>query len=220
MLNERDSGSFRAVVLSLFTHALILLPLMMISRQQIESSVATLEVSIVPEQGRPEPPAEPPAEPAPQSRPPQPVKVPHQPQAAGHQIHRPQLVVPSNSQPEQPSTVVEADTEPEVHEASATSVVTSPSFGHQTEISQYKMLVWAQIQARRPNHVHVPGTTVVLFVITASGGLQSAQVLVPSGNARLDHVALDIVQNAAPFPPPPSLATEQELTFSIPFEFR
>ncbi|MFQ6554223.1 TonB family protein [Aestuariibius insulae] len=59
------------------------------------------------------------------------------------------------------------------------------------------------------------GLAVVSFSIAASGGLQSASIAQSSGSARLDQAALQVIQRAAPFPPPPAGARR---SFSIRIE--
>lgn len=65
--------------------------------------------------------------------------------------------------------------------------------------------------------VRAGGTAVIAFRIGAGGGLAAISVARSSGSARLDQAALQVVRNAAPFPPPPSGARRD---FSIRIEGR
>lgn len=47
------------------------------------------------------------------------------------------------------------------------------------------------------------GLVVVQFAINANGGLASVSVVQSSGSARLDRAAMQVIQRASPFPPPP-----------------
>ena len=222
-LKRRDSGSFRAVILSLCTHSLILAPLTTITWHLAEHPPAPLEVSIVqiPEpQPQPQPPA---PQPEVQAKP-QP-----QPKAAPRPVHHPApktpVTVPELTALPHAGSVTETTEATETVIASAPAPAQSTSSGttvenRQSEISTYKMIVWEQIQNHRPSHVRLSGTSVVLFSITPNGTLQKVEIWTPSGKAFLDQTALDIVESAAPFPPPPGTATAQDLTFIIPFEFR
>ncbi|WP_323769516.1 TonB family protein [Antarctobacter sp.] len=70
--------------------------------------------------------------------------------------------------------------------------------------SNYPGLVMRKLsRAGRPK-VNARGTAVVSFTVTSSGGLASVSLSRSSGSSTLDRAALQVVRNAAPFPPPPS----------------
>ena len=72
--------------------------------------------------------------------------------------------------------------------------------------SAYGAGVYAALARHKPRAVE-RGSTTVTFAIGASGGLGNVRVGQSSGNARLDQMALQMVRDAAPFPPPPSGAS-------------
>ena len=72
--------------------------------------------------------------------------------------------------------------------------------------SPYGERVWAALARHKPKAVQRGGTTVT-FEIGASGALGYVRVDQSSGNARLDQLALQTVQDSAPFPLPPDGAS-------------
>ncbi|MDX8350493.1 TonB family protein [Cognatiyoonia sp. IB215446] len=65
--------------------------------------------------------------------------------------------------------------------------------------------------------VRASGIAVVRFSIAANGGLAGVSIVQSSGSARLDRAAMQVIQRAAPFPPPPPGAKR---SFSIRIEGR
>ena len=74
--------------------------------------------------------------------------------------------------------------------------------------------------ARQPRAVGPPGSATVTFAVSASGTLRYARIEHSSDNAALDEMALATVQNAAPFPPPPTTLNDEALSYSIQIGFR
>jgi protein TonB len=72
--------------------------------------------------------------------------------------------------------------------------------------SAYGAGVYAALARHKPRAVE-RGSTTVTFQIGGSGVLSNVRVGQSSGNARLDQMALQMVRDAAPFPPPPSGAS-------------
>jgi protein TonB len=72
--------------------------------------------------------------------------------------------------------------------------------------SRYGERVWAALARHKPKAVQ-RGSTTVTFKIGASGALGYVRVDQSSGNARLDQLALQTVQDSAPFPLPPNGAS-------------
>ena len=213
---RRDNGSNRAVVLSVCTHLLFVVPVGLIGHHLTQTSEVAFEINIVPEQSPA--PVTPPS-----ANPPLPPVLPA-PQTAAHPVHR-------HAQPKVPPSIPAAASSPVGESGDVADAATlladrvappsaaTSSHDRQADADLYKALVWTQIQTHRPDHVRVAGRTVILFTVALNGNLQMVRVLTPSGNDRLDQVALDVVRNAAPFPPPPSTSTAEDLTFSIPFDF-
>jgi len=75
--------------------------------------------------------------------------------------------------------------------------------------------VYAALARHKPTAVE-RGSTTVTFAIGASGALGNVRVGQSSGNARLDQVALQMVRDAAPFPPPPNGAS----SYTIRIDFQ
>ncbi len=71
-------------------------------------------------------------------------------------------------------------------------------------ISNYPGQVMQYVSRVRRPRTNARGVTIVAFSIVGSGGLRSLSIARSSGNAELDTMALQVVQRAAPFPPPPS----------------
>lgn len=87
-------------------------------------------------------------------------------------------------------------------------------------VSNYAALVRARIAQHKPASGPAPGSAMVAFSLSRSGGLLAARVSRSSGNAALDQAALGAVRRAAPFPPPPAGMSPAQLRFFIPFYFR
>ena len=81
--------------------------------------------------------------------------------------------------------------------------------------SAYGAGVYAALARHKPTAVE-RGSTTVIFEIGGSGVLGDVSVGQSSGNARLDQVALQMVLDAAPFPPPPNGAS----SYTIRIDFQ
>jgi protein TonB len=81
--------------------------------------------------------------------------------------------------------------------------------------SAYGAKVYAALARHKPRAVQ-RGSTTVTFEIGASGVLGDVRVRQSSGNARLDQMALQMVHDVAPFPPPPSGAS----SYTIQIDFQ
>ncbi|MGI8851981.1 MAG: energy transducer TonB family protein [Methyloceanibacter sp.] len=79
----------------------------------------------------------------------------------------------------------------------------------------YGERVWAALARHKPKAVQ-RGSTTVMFEIGASGALGYVRVDQSSGNARLDQLALQTVQDSAPFPLPPNGAS----SYTIRIDFQ
>ncbi|MEQ3710427.1 MAG: TonB family protein [Tateyamaria sp.] len=84
-------------------------------------------------------------------------------------------------------------------------------------ISNYVGQVMRKIQRVRRPPSGVDASAIVTFRIAANGGLSALSIARSSGNAQLDRTALQMIQRAAPFPPPPPGA---DRLFSIPIKGR
>lgn len=70
--------------------------------------------------------------------------------------------------------------------------------------SNYPGKVMKKISGVPKPRVGSKGTSVVAFTISPGGGLSTISLARSSGSSRLDRAALQVVQRAAPFPPPPA----------------
>ena len=217
LYKRRDNTSAWSVVLSLCLNAALLSLFIVLNFPVPKLSDGAMEIAIAIEQ----PPLPPPPAPSQVDENPQPAPPPVPPTVKRQPVRTPSL--PSApavaAQPVSPSVATVA-VEPPSPPAPTASLPPTVTGDQRQEINRYTLQVWEQIQQHRPHHVPVPGTAVVEFRLSDSGSLVAAEIKHSSGNIRLDRTALDTVQDAAPFPPPPAGATPQDLTFSIPFEFR
>ncbi|QGX97596.1 TonB family protein [Roseovarius faecimaris] len=79
-------------------------------------------------------------------------------------------------------------------------------------VSNYPGKVMQKISRVRKPRVGSKGTAVVSFKIASNGGLAGLSLARSSGSGALDQAALNVIQKAAPFPPPPKGA---QRSFSI-----
>ena len=84
----------------------------------------------------------------------------------------------------------------------------------------YGQLVWKKIAEAKPDGLHRKGSVDVQFVISPTGALISVEVLHSKGDAAFEALARKTLARAAPFPPPPSVLTQDDLYFEIPFNFQ
>ncbi|MEL6294710.1 MAG: TonB family protein [Pseudomonadota bacterium] len=81
-------------------------------------------------------------------------------------------------------------------------------------VSNYPGQVVRRIQrVRRPRIRDVGAPAVVTFRIASNGGLSAVSIRRSSGSAELDRAAIQMIQRAAPFPPPPPGA---QRSFNMP----
>jgi len=131
-------------------------------------------------------------------------------------IHRktlPKRVLPSQA------PVVEAP------QALAKPVETSAAISIDAEaraagVRAYGTLVWKRIAEKKPSGIHLPGTAYAIFSLTREGRISAIRISKSSGNARLDALALNTIEAAAPFDAPPADLTDADLVFEIPLNFR
>ena len=84
----------------------------------------------------------------------------------------------------------------------------------------YSETVSAWISKHKPGGIRFRGTVTLAFSLSRDGRLAAAEIANSSGMGAVDQAALGALRAAAPFPPPPENASEQQLTFAIPFQFR
>jgi periplasmic protein TonB len=104
-----------------------------------------------------------------------------------------------------------------------------PAFGRPTPSARsaaqgiaaaiHRRRVKSRIQRNVPLNTLGAGRLVVGLRLSRSGRLVSAFVLRSSGDAAIDHAALQCVRTAGPYPPPPPGATPAQRAMSIAFRF-
>jgi protein TonB len=63
------------------------------------------------------------------------------------------------------------------------------------------------------------GVTKVAFNMDRQGKVTSARIVASSGTSAFDQEALELVQRAQPYPPPPSVLPGPEVTLTVPIRF-
>jgi TonB family protein len=63
------------------------------------------------------------------------------------------------------------------------------------------------------------GVASLAFTIDRKGNVLSSQIATTSGSAVLDATVLALVKRAAPFPPPPAVVADADLSFVVPIRF-
>ena len=163
--------------------------------------------------------------PLPPSEPDAPTPIPAKPEAQPAaarpiRIKPPAAVMRTPVEPAEAAAVTPAATI--AAEPAPAPVTASPavSLSLDEELRAYGQLVWSQVTRRKPRTATYPGTTIIRFALSTAGSLLLTEVAESSGSPSLDRLALDAVNSAAPFPPPPAGAGETQLRFTIPFHFK
>jgi TonB family protein len=63
------------------------------------------------------------------------------------------------------------------------------------------------------------GVASLAFTIDRKGNVLNSQIATTSGSAVLDAEVLALVKRAAPFPPPPAVVVDADLSFVVPIRF-
>lgn len=174
-----------------------------------------------PQQPQPPEPAKPqPPEPAPLPKP-VPVKaaVKAPPRAAPQPTATPVATTPVTSEAPAAQPVMSAPAQTAEASPSAGSIAIGNPAARQAERDDYLRIVWARIMRFRPERAALSGTARLRFTLSTDGTLLRAEVTESSGSGLLDRTALNAIERAAPFPPPPQ-SVHGGLTFEIPFTFR
>jgi len=73
---------------------------------------------------------------------------------------------------------------------------------------------------RYPTQAHgAEGVASLAFTIDRKGNVLSSQIATSTGSAVLDAEVLALVKRAAPFPPPPAIVADADLSFVVPIRF-
>ncbi|MGA7433514.1 MAG: TonB family protein [Xanthobacteraceae bacterium] len=129
--------------------------------------------------------------------------------------------------PSEASPAVEQTAVPTVENAeqSTGSVAPSPGIG---ESAVRQRVTWEKELAAHFNkfkrypsdRVMRSAEVIVGFVLDRIGHVVSARIIKGSGDASFDEAALAMLQRADPVPAPPPLVADDNLTFSVPVDFR
>lgn len=221
----------RAAALSVGLHLLVvsawlLAPLP--KPDDMGTGALTVQLLMEPPPPAPEPPPTPEPQPEPEPAKPQPKPEAPKPEAPKPKpAPRPTATPVAASQPAEtatppaasgPVTSAPAETA-EPSPPAANAVAIGNPAARRAERDDYLRMVWARIMRFRPERVTLRGTTRLRFTLAADGSLLHAEVAESSGSGLLDRAALNAVQRAAPFPPPPA-GGDGDLSFVIPFQFR
>lgn len=87
-------------------------------------------------------------------------------------------------------------------------------------VDQYEAQVIAWLEQHKRHPGGVIGRTVVGFTLDRRGRLLSSSVVTSSGEGRLDQVALSQLQEAAPFPRPPTGTAWRTRSFVVRLDYR
>jgi TonB family protein len=122
---------------------------------------------------------------------------------------------------EQPNQEQPTQTQPQLQQAIATATVpTSPKLA--PVITNWQQALVTRLARFQRYPAHAKGATGVVnlsFSIDRQGHVLNGRVIKSSGSAVLDTEALSLLTRAAPLPPPPAAAPDNDLTFILPIRF-
>ena len=87
------------------------------------------------------------------------------------------------------------------------------------QMSRYALSIRQALSRNRPQHLGTRGRAVVAFGITGTGSVRFAQIVRSSGAKVLDDTILSTIWKIR-FPAPPHGMTDQERSYTVPFDFR
>jgi periplasmic protein TonB len=134
-----------------------------------------------------------------------------------------QLEVPQVDQMPAPETTAPPPM-PEVApaEVAAAQVQGPPSVERSNAIPTWRSSVAALLERNKRYPAGAKndrGIAQVAFSLDRKGRVTSSRVLASSGSAALDRAALDMIQRAQPFPPPPPALSGLEVSLTVPVRF-
>ncbi|WP_191229003.1 energy transducer TonB [Aurantiacibacter xanthus] len=97
--------------------------------------------------------------------------------------------------------------------------IAPPAPGEPDLLVRYAGVLRTAIMAWAPRGLHKEGEAVVSFRIDRSGQVLDTRIMRSSGDVQLDRLALRMVRQAAPFPPPDGAISDERLGFTIPIHF-
>lgn len=130
---------------------------------------------------------------------------------------KPKKVAQDKPKKEKPKKKKSSDAAAETKASKATASASSAGAGNAAAAASYESQVMKKIMRTRKKTGSEKGFVKIAFSISGSGALAGVSVKVSSGSAKLDQIALNHIQRAAPFPPPPPGA-KQNFTFNFKSE--
>ncbi len=160
------------------------------------------------------------AEPKPEEKQEDKVEVPPAPVPPVAAVPPPEAVTPPpppepHAQPVPPSNIPPAP---------ATTAPPRPHVASAAEVNEWHKGIFVQIQRHKdyPSAARARGEKGVVqlaFSLNRDGRVTASRVAHASGHAALDHAALETLQKAQPFPPPPADMPGEEFSFTVPVSF-
>ncbi len=134
-------------------------------------------------------------------------------------VENKQVVKAENPEVEQNKVII-AKKDPDI--TTKNDISSQELFKDKTYISYYKIINEKLRQAIVYPQSFSEGEIAVIFVVSRNGNLENVEIVqdISTNNMFLRQTALEIVKNAAPFPPFPEDLNQAQLTFNIIFCFR
>jgi protein TonB len=134
-----------------------------------------------------------------------------------------QLEVPQVDQMPAPETTAPPPM-PEVApaEVAAAQVQGPPNVDRSNAIPTWKSSVAALLERNKrypPGAKNDRGVAQIAFSLDRKGRVTSSRIMASSGSSALDREALDMIQRAQPFPPPPAALPGAEVSLTVPVRF-
>jgi periplasmic protein TonB len=102
-------------------------------------------------------------------------------------------------------------------------LIAAPCCAQSKAVSEWRQQIFRQIMAHLQYPAGVCGKNVdtdVVFTVDRTGKLTSNKLAGAPGIRAFDQAALEIIQNAQPFPPAPPDVADSDLQFIVPLSFK
>jgi periplasmic protein TonB len=133
----------------------------------------------------------------------------------------------AQADPSEASSAAEQTAMPSVESAQQSVRSVAPSQGTGDSAVRQRVTWEKELAAhfnrfkRYPSDRTVQSAEVIVgFVLDRAGHVLSSRIVKGSGDASFDEAALAMLRRADPVPPPPSAIADQNLSFTVPVEFR
>jgi periplasmic protein TonB len=133
----------------------------------------------------------------------------------------------AQADPSEASPAIEQTATPSVESAQQSTRSVAPSQGT-GESTVRQRVTWEKELAAHfnkfkrypPDRVMQSAEVVVGFVLDRLGHVLSSRIVKGSGDASFDEAALAMLRRSDPVPPPPPLMADENLSFTVPVDFR